>query len=110
MNNDRLLTLMGFAQKSGNLMTGEDTCIINIRKDKVSLVIIAADASDNTKRRFKGMCESRGIPFREVLDRAHLSHAIGKHNRTVFAIANKKFAKNILEVIDANQENFSGGE
>lgn len=101
MNRERVLTLLGFAQKSGNLLTGEDTCILHIRKGKVRVVMVAGDASDNTKRRFEGMCKSRGIPFRTVLDKETLSQAIGKHNRTVFAIEDDKFAENVLKGIDA---------
>ena len=101
MINSRFLSLLGFAQKSRNLVTGEDTCIINIKKGAVKLLIIAGDASENTQNRFLHLCKSRNIPVRMIGDRDGLSSAIGKTNRTVFGVTDRKFAEEMLKALDA---------
>jgi len=101
MKNNKFLTLLGFAHKSRNLVTGEDTCTMNIKKDAVYLVFIAGDASDNTKDRFTHLCKVRNLPYRIVLDRDTLSSAIGKVNRTVFGVTDRKFAEEMLKALDA---------
>ena len=37
---------LGFAKKSGNLMSGSNTCIFGMAKGKVRLVILADDISE----------------------------------------------------------------
>jgi ribosomal protein L7Ae-like RNA K-turn-binding protein len=101
MINNRFLSLLGFAHKSRNLVTGEDTCMINIKKGAVHLVFLAGDASDNTKDRFLHLCKSRNIPVRIIEDRDTLSSAIGKVNRTVFGVTDRKFAEEMLKALDA---------
>ncbi len=101
MINNKFLSLLGFAHKSRNLVTGEDTCIINIKKGAVVLLFIAGDASDNTKDRFLHLCKSRNIPVRIIEDRDTLSSAIGKVNRTVFGVTDSGFAKEMLKALDA---------
>jgi len=100
MGNNKFLALLGFAHKSRNLVTGEDTCTLNIKKGAVKLIFIAGDASENTKERFTHLCQSRDIPFRVVEDRETLSAAIGKVNRTVFGVTDHKFAKELLKALD----------
>ena len=50
---DDILNLFGIAQRSGNLVTGEDTCIFYLRKNKINLVIVTEDASSQTKLKFQ---------------------------------------------------------
>lgn len=101
MASNRFLALLGFAHKSRNLVTGEDTCIINIKKGAVKLVFIAGDASENTKDRFLHLCKSKNIPVRIIEDRDTLSSAIGKVNRTTFGVTDQKFAEEMLKALDA---------
>ena len=42
---------LGFAKKSGNLMSGSNTCIFVMAKGKVRLVILADDISENSEKK-----------------------------------------------------------
>ncbi len=101
MKNNKFLSLLGFAHKSRNLVTGEDTCTMNMKKDAVVLLILAGDASENTKSRFLHLCESKRVSIKIIEDRDTLSSAIGQVNRTVFGVTDKKFARAMLEALDA---------
>lgn len=46
----KLLSMIGMAYKAGKIISGEDPVRKAIRKNSVKLLIIAEDASDNTKK------------------------------------------------------------
>lgn len=98
---NKLLSMLGFAIKSGNLISGENTVEMFLPKKKISLLIIAADASDNTKDKFVSMAERFNVPYIIYGEREVLSHAIGKFNRAVIGITNKKFSREIKKIFES---------
>jgi ribosomal protein L7Ae-like RNA K-turn-binding protein len=99
MNN--VLTLLGFAQKSGNLILGETSCEQGVERRKISLLIIAEDLGDSAQKKFIRLCEAQGVPYRVLSNKEVLSQAIGKSNYGLFGIANKKFTRALIAEIDA---------
>lgn len=95
---DRLLSMLGLAAKSGNVVSGEFQTETAIKSGKARLVILSEDASDNTKRKFTNMCEYRDIPYREYRDMETLGHAIGKEARSSLALTNDGFADAIRKL------------
>ena len=55
MNN--YLNILGLAARARKIITGE-TLITKIRNNEVEFVIIASDASDNTKKKITDKCTS----------------------------------------------------
>ena len=51
--NDKTLTLLGFASKSGNISNGADSVKEALKKNKARLVIIAKDISDKSRKEIK---------------------------------------------------------
>ena len=47
------LSLLGLAFRSGNLVSGEFAAREAVRKKTAALIIVANDASDNTKKMFE---------------------------------------------------------
>lgn len=97
---DKLFSMLGFAMKSGNVVTGESTCLIHIKKNSVHLVIVAEDASENTKKLFKNKANHRNIPYRIYGSKSSLGDNIGKSDRATIAIKDRGFAKKLIEYID----------
>ncbi len=97
---NKLLTMLGFAQKSGNLLSGENTVELYLPKSKISLVIITDDASDNTKDKFITLAEYNKVPCITFGTKELLSQAIGKTNRAVLGVTNKKFSREIKKIYD----------
>lgn len=97
---NKILSMMGFAQKSGNLVSGENTIELFLPKKKISLVIITEDASENTKERFVMLADRYQVPYIIWGDREILSHAIGKINRAVYGVTNKKFSREIKRLFE----------
>ena len=100
---DKIYNMLGFAQNSGNLVTGENTCEIYLNKGKVTLLIISHDASDNSKKKFINKCENLGVTYRIFGTRDEISQSIGKFNRPIVGITNKKFSRKIIELIDEDK-------
>ncbi|AHM56617.1 hypothetical protein EAL2_c13220 [Peptoclostridium acidaminophilum DSM 3953] len=94
-----VLTLLGFAAKSGNLVTGEDALVNEIRRNSLRLLIIAQDASDNTKKKLSDKAKSYGVDFYICFSKDEISRAIGKENRAAVGIKNAEFHKRLKELL-----------
>ena len=60
---NKVLSLLGLAFRSGNLVSGEFATREAVRKKAATLVIVANDASDNTKKMFANQCKHYQVPF-----------------------------------------------
>ncbi|HEY5585574.1 MAG TPA: ribosomal L7Ae/L30e/S12e/Gadd45 family protein [Ruminiclostridium sp.] len=106
---DKVYSLLGLAKKAGQLLSGDETCERTIKSGKAVLVIVASDASENTKDKFKSMCNFRNLCYREYGEKLELGRYTGKEIRAVTCIVSKDFKNGLLKLID-NQINESGGE
>ena len=58
MINKKIIGLIGLAAKARNISYGADSVEIQVKKKKVYLIIVAQDASDRTKEKFKNISEN----------------------------------------------------
>ena len=58
-------------------------------------MIVAGDASENTKKKFRNMCEFYQVPIYFYKDKDTLGHAMGKEFRASLAILDEGFADGI---------------
>lgn len=69
-------------------------------KSKASfLVLVAEDASDNTKKMFQNMCAYYQVPICFFGTKEELGHAMGKEIRASLSFEDEGFAKAILKQI-----------
>ena len=103
MKNDRILSLLGLAIKSGNLVSGEFMTEKAVKGRKAHLVIVSEEASDNTKKKFKNMCSFYEVPlyFYETME--ELGHCIGKTFRASLAVTSEGLAKSIISKLECGQ-------
>ena len=71
-----------------------------VKSREASLVIVATDASDNTKKEFGDMCAWYKVNYREFGSKEKLASAIGKEIRASLAVCDEGFAKSILKYLD----------
>lgn len=81
--------------KAGMLKSGELPVEMAIKEGKVHLVIVAEDASDNTKKKFTNMCTFREIPLVMMFTKEEIGKAIGKEIRATIGIVDENFARSI---------------
>ncbi len=106
---NKVYSLLGLAKKAGQLLSGDETVERTIRAGKAVLVIVAGDASENTKDKFKSMCSFREVSYREFGEKFELGRCTGKEVRSVISIQSKDFKNGLLKIID-NQISEAGGE
>ena len=85
--------MLGLAEKSGNVASGEFSTEQSVKKGKSYLVIIASDASDNTKKQFTDMTTFYDVPCFIYGTKDELGGAIGKQYRASISINDENFAK-----------------
>ncbi len=95
--NKRIYSMLGLCMRAGMLAYGADMCEEKMKYGKVSMLIIANDASDNTKNRFKKLADKK-IVYREFGTIDEISHAIGKENKAIVGILDVNFCKKINDL------------
>ena len=100
MLNRKFASLLSLCAKSGNLMTGEEVAEKLLQRDAAELVIVADDASNNTKKKFVNKCFYYEKPVRVFGARDDLSKCVGKSNRTVYVVTDPGFASSLQDLID----------
>src|SRR5699024_624011 len=97
-NKAKSLNLLALALRARRLVSGTPTVLANIRNQKAQLVIIADDASANTKKQFLDKCDYYKIPSYIIFSKDEISQAIGKE-RTVCAFTDNGFAQSFKKLL-----------
>lgn len=95
MRQDRILSLLGLAAKAGRIASGEFSTEKAVKSHQAFLVIVASDASDNTKKMFRNMCSFYRVPIYEYAMKEDLGHAIGKQYRASLAVMDEGFSRSL---------------
>ena len=103
MIQSKALSLIGLATKAGKTVSGEFCTEKEVKSGTAVLVIVAEDASDNTKKKFKNMCDFYKVPIYFYKDKDTLGHAMGKEFRASLAVLDEGFAKGIKKQIDTEE-------
>ena len=56
MKKKKIESYLGLARRAGKIVSGYQTCVHTISKGNIKLIIVASDASENTRDRFKNLC------------------------------------------------------
>ena len=89
---EETLKLIGLAKRAGKVMSGSYQVEQAIRKRQARLVLVAQDASDNTKKHFRNQCAFRQILLGCTGSKESLGHAIGQKERSCLAITDDNLA------------------
>lgn len=100
MSKDPVCSLLGLASRGRNLVSGEFSTEKAIKEGRAYIVIVAKDASDNTRKKFSDMCSYRSIPIYFYQDKESLGKALGKELRASIAITDEGLSKAIVKKID----------
>lgn len=95
MKPDKVLAMLGIAAKAGSVLSGEFSTEKAVKEEKAFLIIVASDASENTKKMFRNMTDFYEVPMYEYSNKEELGHCIGKEFRASLAIVNEGLAHSI---------------
>lgn len=100
MKRDSVLSLISIAKKAGKTAAGEFQTEHAVKSGKASLVIVSEEASENTKKKFRNMCEYYEVPVYFLSDKEGLGKAMGKEFRASLAIQDANFAAAVVKELE----------
>lgn len=104
----KLYAMLGMAQKAGKLASGEFSTEKAVKEGHAGLVIIAGDASENTKKMFRNMCAYYRVPCCCFSDKETLGGRIGKEFRASLAVKDAGMAKAVCSYLETLEIDFEG--
>lgn len=100
MNEQKVLSLLGLAQRAGMVVSGETAVEKAVRSGKAKLVLIAQDASENTRKSYCDLTQYYQAPLFVLLTKEQLGAAIGKVHRAALAIIDKGLSEAIAKALE----------
>ncbi len=95
-----LLGFIGLCVRAGKLAAGDAMTAEALKRNKACLVLMSDDASENTVKKYRNMCKSRGIPIITLCGRGRFGAAIGREYAVTAAVTDKGFAERIKELAE----------
>ena len=104
MKPDKVLGMLGLAKRAGKVESGEFSAEKAVKTYQSRLVILAGDASENTRKKFTDKASYRKIPVRIYADKERLGKATGTGERSVLSVNDGRFAESLVKLLDENSE------
>lgn len=99
MSEQRIVNLLSMAQRAGRVASGAFAVEEAVKKGKADFLMIAADAQQETKRKFEELADRYDVPVAHLLTRDALGACLGKEYRAVAALLDTGFAKRLQELL-----------
>ena len=99
MNGPKIYSLLGLCRRGGNIGSGEFQTDRHIKTGLSSLVIVATDSSDNTKKKFRDSAAYYKVPYAEFGNKEELGKAIGYEFRACVSVNNEGLALKIINLL-----------
>lgn len=97
---DKTLGLLGLMRKANAIAIGETNTGAAVRTGKARLLLTAADASDNAKRRAEGFAARRGLKLTPLpYTKEEISASVGVSGCSMAAVLEFGFAKALLRAL-----------
>ena len=100
MKQNKVLSMLGLAMRGRNLVSGEFQTEDAVKTGKAMLVIIAEDASENTKKLFHNKCSYYEVPVYEFGTKEALGRSIGKDFRSSVGVCDAGLADAIIKQLE----------
>lgn len=101
--NKKIFSLIGLATRARKTVSGEFQVEKAVKTFSAELVIVAQDASDNTKKLFADKCSFYEVPCYVFGTKEQLGHAMGKELRASLAVTDYGFAQQLCKLLDETQ-------
>lgn len=97
----KLSFALGLAQKAGQLASGDTAVQFAVKSGKAYLLLLASDASENTKKYILSMAENNDVDVISCISKNDLGYAIGKAQRSAIAVLDENFSRMIKDSMKA---------
>ncbi|HHT91629.1 MAG: ribosomal L7Ae/L30e/S12e/Gadd45 family protein [Bacillota bacterium] len=90
---NKIYSYLGLARRAGYVVSGEQAVQGGVKRGQVALVLIAADASANTHRKFSSLAQYHNVSYLVYGEKTLFGQAIGQSPRSVLGVTDRSFAK-----------------
>lgn len=104
MKQNKIYSLLGIAMRGRNAVSGEFATEGAVKDGSAMLVIVAGDASNNTKKLFSNKCSFYEVPYYVYGTKEELGHAIGKDIRSSLAVTDEGLARAIIGQLEETEK------
>lgn len=105
---DKLLNLIGLAQKAGRLAVGEEPTGAAARARDARLILVAADAAENSVRRVRHFADAGQCLWCRIgADKDALGRAVGRSSCAMLAVTDIGFAEAIAKKLAEGDVRFT---
>ena len=94
---DHRLSLLGLAARAGAVQSGGFLTEKAVQQGSAVFVIIAEDASANTRKKIQDKCTYYHVPYVVCETQDTLGHMIGKGTRSSVAVTDRNFGTQIAK-------------
>ena len=105
LQEQRVISLLGLAQRAGRLISGEVAVRKAMQQKKVELLLIAADASANTRKSYQDAAAYYGVTYILFSSKLEMGEGIGKAHRAAVALTDKGYAARVQELVRQSEMN-----
>jgi ribosomal protein L7Ae-like RNA K-turn-binding protein len=98
----RVLQSLGMALRAGKIVMGDEAVLKTVQARLAALVLIASDASDKTKKKYRDKCRTYQVPLLELGLAERIGSALGQPPRVVVGVTDAGFSSIILKHYQAN--------
>lgn len=109
MKQSKVLSMLGLAARGRNVVSGELQTLNAVKDGSAILVIVAEDASENTRKLFGDKCSFYGVMLRTYGTRESLGRAIGKGERSSLALIDEGLAQSVIRHLESEADGWNGG-
>ena len=102
LSQSKVLSLVSLATRAGKTASGEFCTEKEVKSGRAFLVLVADDASDNTKKMFTNMCTHYKVPIYLFGTKEELGHAMGQEFRASLSVEDAGFAKSLASRMNVN--------
>ncbi|BAS27536.1 L7Ae/L30e/S12e/Gadd45 family ribosomal protein [Limnochorda pilosa] len=103
------LSMLGLARRGGRVVSGDRAVLAACKSGQAQVILLARDASENTRRRFREAAARAGVAVQEVGDKVRFGEALGQSPRAVVAVTHRGFAKAVVERLASQPAGRPGG-
>lgn len=101
INDAKIISLLGLAQKAGKVASGELSVEKAIKSRKSKLLIIATDCSESTKKNYRDMATYYDVELYERFSKDQLGQCIGKEYRAALSIIDIGFTNAVKKLLNS---------
>lgn len=95
---DKFIQFLGLTKRAGKLLEGYNKCEDALKKNKIFLVILSLDVSENTLEKFLKHSNRCGVSIIQKYSKEELGSALGLEEIKILGVSDKKMSEKLISL------------